>query len=95
MVKLYLILDDEPLTRRNIRLVETEEQAKMITENEPYMGYEEVETMSEEVLKDIICEKRLKQFNIDDVCKFVDEHCLDCETKYNEECPFMGDAIYL
>lgn len=93
MVKLYLILDDEPLTRRNIRLVETEEQAKIITENEPYMDYEEVETMSEEVLKDIVCEKRLDQFSIDDVYKFIDEHCLDCETKYDEKCPFIGDIV--
>jgi len=87
MTELYLILDDEPLTRKNIVLVEKEEQAKAITKNERYMSYEKVETLSEADVKDMVCDNRLS--TMDNALEFYDAHCKDCTVKYNEDCPYL------
>ncbi len=87
MTELYLILDDEPLDRRSIILVETEEQAIAITKNEQYMSYQKVETLSERDVKDMVCDNRYSK--MDNVLEFYDAHCEDCNVKYNEDCPYL------
>lgn len=87
MTKVFLIFDDEPLTYRNIRLVDNEEQAKAITENDDYMYYEELETMSDDIVKDIVCDEKLR--TMDNAMEFVDAHCMDCDVGYNEVCPYI------
>ena len=87
MTKLYLILDDEPLTRKNIVLVDNEKQAKAIVGNDPYMGYEELETLSDEDVKNWVCDNRLS--TMDNAVEFVEAHCRGCNVKYNEKCPYL------
>lgn len=87
MTKLYLILDDEPLTRKNIVLVDNEKQAKAIVGDDPYMGYEELETLSDEDVKNWVCDNRLS--TMDNAVEFVEAHCMDCNVNYNEKCPYL------
>lgn len=89
MEEVFLILDDEPLTRRNIQLVRTEEQAKLITEDEEYMYYECVKLMDDKSIKDILCEKVLDK--IEDWETFYNIHCNMCDISYNEVCPYDED----
>lgn len=87
MTKVYLILDDEPLTRRNIVLVDTEEQAIAITKNNMYMSYEVIETLDESNVKDMVCDERLS--TMDNALEFYDAHCVDCKVKFDEDCPYL------
>ena len=87
MTELFLILDDEPLTRRNITLVDTEKQAKAIVGNNPYMSYEKVETLSDDDVKDWVCDERLS--TMDNASLFYDKYCRDCVVNYDEKCPYM------
>ena len=83
----YLILDDEPLTRRNIMIVETEKQAKAIVGNNPYMSYEKLETLSDSDVKAWVCDERLS--TMDNASLFYDKYCRDCTTRFDEDCPYM------
>lgn len=87
MTELFLILDDEPLTRRNITLVDTEKQAKAIVKNNSYMSYEKVETLSDGDVKDWVCDERLS--TMDNASLFYNKYCKDCTVSYDEECPHM------
>lgn len=88
--EVFLILDDEPLTRRNITLVGTEDQAKAIVKDEEYMFYESVGLMSDKDIKDILCDKVLSE--IDDWEKFYDTHCENCSLTYKEVCPYKNEG---
>ena len=87
MTKVYLILDDEPLTRRSIVLVDTEEQAIAITKNNMYMSYEVIETLDESDVKDMVCDERLS--TVDNTLEFYHAHCVDCKVKFDENCPYL------
>lgn len=86
-MKAYLILSDEPLDRRSIVLVETEEQAKAITKCDYYLTYQEVGIMSDDDVKEIVCDERLSK--MDTALEFYDAHCENCDVKFNEECPYL------
>ena len=88
--EVFLILDDEPLSRRNMTLVKTEDQAKAIVKDEEYMSYESVELMSDKDIKDILCDKVLSE--IDDWEKFYDTHCENCSLTYREVCLYKNEG---
>ena len=44
----YLMLDDEPLDRRSIVIVDSEEKAKILVKQRRYDSYEEISLLSDD-----------------------------------------------
>lgn len=87
MTEIYLILDDEPLDRRSITLVDSEEKAELLTKDSEYMFYQKVDVLSDDDVKSMLCDKRLNK--VDDWQSFYTAHCEDCNVRFNEDCPHI------
>lgn len=83
---IYLMLDDEPLDRRSIVFVNSEEKAKILVKYGRYDFYQEISLLSDDDVKDAICEDILNK--IDNWEEFHNIHCKECTVPYNEVCPF-------
>ena len=88
MNEVFLILSDEPLDRRSLLLVDSKEKAKVIVESDSrFIGYQSVNLLSDEGIKDIVCDNKLS--TMDNAAEFVAVHCMDCKCGYDEICPYI------
>lgn len=85
-IVLYLMLDDEPLDRRSIVLVDSEDKAKILVEQGRYEFYQEIESLSDDDVKDSICDNLLSE--MDTANEFFEVHCRDCDVSYDKVCPY-------
>ena len=86
----YLMLDDEPLDRRSIVIVDSEEKAKILVKQRRYDSYEEISLLSDDDVKENLCDEILS--NMENWEAFDDAYCKNCVATYNEVCPFNKEV---
>ena len=88
MKRMYIMLDDEPLDRRSIVLVETKSQAKSLVENKIFYSYSEVKVWEDDDIFESICDEILYRSKVP-----YEKYCEDCLLTYLtvEDCPIKKE----